>query len=59
MNLTTLTCEDLDILRTDAAIEQERRQTPATISGHVREFTVKYVDGGDSDDLHRSTWLPG
>lgn len=46
MNLTTLTAEDLDTLRTDVAIEQERRQALATIPGQIRDLTAKYVDGG-------------
>ena len=46
MNLTTLTDEELDTLRTDVAIEQERRQAVATIPAQIRELTAKYVDGG-------------
>lgn len=52
MNLTTLTDEELDTLRTDVAIEQERRQAIATIPNQIRDLTAKYIDGGGNvDDL--------
>ena len=46
MELTTLTDEELDTLRTDVAIEQERRQALATIPDQISELARKYVDGG-------------
>ena len=53
MNLQDLTDADLDTLRTDVAIEQERRQALATIPNQIRELTAKYVDGGgDVADLY-------
>ena len=52
LELTTLTDEELDTLRTDVAIEQERRQALATIPDQIRDLTAKYVDGGgDIADL--------
>lgn len=46
MNLENLTDEELDTLRTNVAIEQERRQALATIPDQIRDLTAKYVDGG-------------
>ncbi|WP_404291525.1 hypothetical protein [Glutamicibacter arilaitensis] len=52
MNLRELTDEALDALRTDVAIEQERRQAQATIPDQIRELTAKYIDGGgNAEDL--------
>lgn len=52
MNLEGLTDEELDTLRTDVAIEQERRQALATIPGQIRDLTDKYLAGGGSlEDL--------
>lgn len=46
MNLENLTDEELDTLRTDVAVEQERRQALATIPDQITELARKYVDGG-------------
>lgn len=46
MNLHDLTDEDLDTLRTDVAIEQERRQALATIPAQIKDLTTKFLDGG-------------
>lgn len=46
MDLTTLTDADLDTLRTDVAIEQERRQALATIPAQINELKDKFLAGG-------------
>lgn len=46
MNLQDLTDEDLDALRTDVAIEQERRQALATIPNQIVELKEKFLAGG-------------
>lgn len=46
MNLHDLTDEDLDTLRTDVAIEQERRQALATIPGQINVLKDKFLAGG-------------
>lgn len=46
MNLQDLTDTDLDTLRTDVAIEQERRQALATIPAQISDLAKKFVDGG-------------
>ena len=52
MELTTLSDEELDTLRTDVAIEQERRQALATIPDQIVELREKFLaGGGDLADL--------
>lgn len=46
MNIETLTDEELDTLRTDVAIEQERRQALATIPGQIADLEAKFLAGG-------------
>lgn len=46
MNLENLTDEALDTLRTDVAIEQERRQALATIPDQIVELKEKFLAGG-------------
>lgn len=46
MELKNLTDEELDQLRTDVAIEQERRQALATIPTQISDLAKKFVDGG-------------
>lgn len=46
MNLENLTDEELDTLRTDVAIEQERRQALATIPDQIVELKEKFLAGG-------------
>ena len=46
LELTTLTDEELDTLRTDVAIEQERRQALATIPGQIADLEAKFLAGG-------------
>lgn len=52
MDLTTLTDEQLDQLRIDVAIEQERRAALATIPGQITDLATRYrAGGGDPADL--------
>lgn len=52
MNLENLTDEELDTLRTDVAIEQERRQAIATIPDQIAELREKFLaGGGDPSEL--------
>lgn len=46
MELTTLTDEELDNLRTDVAVEQERRQALANIPDQITELKEKFLAGG-------------
>lgn len=56
MELTNLSDEQLDTLRTDVAIEMERRQALATIPSQISDLAKKYVDGGGSiEDIHLPT----
>lgn len=56
MELNELTDEQLDTLRTDVAIEMERRQALATIPNQISDLAKKYVDGGGSiEDIHLPT----
>lgn len=52
MDLTTLDDTELDTLRTDVAIEQERREAVATIPAQIVDLTAKYLaGGGDPENL--------
>lgn len=52
MELKNLTDEQLDTLRTDVAIEQERRQALATIPDQIVELKEKFLaGGGNPEDL--------
>lgn len=53
MNLTELTDEQLDQLRTDVLNEQERRANLTTIPQTIADLATKYVaGGGDPADLN-------
>ena len=53
MNLyENLTDEDLDDLRVEVLIEQERRQARDKIPAKIADLTQRYIDaGGDPNDL--------
>ena len=52
MNLKDLSDNDLDALRVDVLVEQERRDDLAQIPDQIAELREKYVSGGgDPDDL--------
>ena len=52
MNLKDLSDNDLDALRVDVLVEQERRENLAQIPSQIVELREKYVSGGgDPDDL--------
>lgn len=52
MNLENLTDEEIDQLRQDVAIEQERRQAVATIPDQIVELKEKFLaGGGNPEDL--------
>lgn len=46
MDLKELSDEELDQLRTEVQIEQERRKALEQIPEQIRELTAKYVAGG-------------
>ncbi|ATW58646.1 hypothetical protein SEA_ZION_28 [Corynebacterium phage Zion] len=48
IDLTNLTDEQLNELRVEVIIEQERRQRMAMIPEQVRELAVQYEAGGGS-----------
>ena len=50
MDLRTLTADELDALRIDVAIEQERRANLAAIPEQIKELAEKFRDGGGDED---------
>ena len=52
MNFNELSDEELDNLRRQVLVEQERRQTRDTIPAQIADLTQRYIDaGGDPADL--------
>lgn len=52
MNLNDLSDDDLDNLRRDVLIEQERRQARDQIPAQIADLTARFIDaGGDPADL--------
>ena len=53
MALTTLTDDELDQLRRQVLIEQERRKARDQIPAQIADLKERYIDaGGDPADLH-------
>ena len=50
MDLRALTDDELDGLRIDVAIEQERRANLAAIPEQIKELAEKFRDGGGDED---------
>lgn len=50
MDLKALTADELDALRIDVAIEQERRANLAAIPEQIKELAEKFRDGGGDED---------
>ena len=46
MDLGLFTDEELDHLRIEVQVEQERRKEQAFIPEQIRELTAKYIAGG-------------
>lgn len=46
MDLKALSDDELDQLRTEVQIEQERRKALEQIPEQIRELTAKYIAGG-------------
>lgn len=46
MELESLSDEQLDALRVEVAVEQERRLAVATIPAQIADLTAKYLAGG-------------
>lgn len=55
MDLELFTDEELDHLRIDVQIEQERRKEQSLIPEQIRELTAKYVAGGGKLEDLQST----
>ena len=56
VNLEKLTDEELDQLRQDVLIEQERRQAVATIPAQIADLEAKFLaGGGDPAELRNPT----
>ena len=52
MNLNELSDEDLDNLRVEVLIEEERRQSRDQIPAQIADLTARFLDaGGDPNDL--------
>ena len=52
MNLNELSDDELDNLRVEVLIEQERRQSRDQIPTQIADLTVRFLEaGGDPDDL--------
>ena len=52
MNLNELSDEDLDNLRVEVLIEEERRQARDQIPAQIADLTARFIDaGGNPNDL--------
>ena len=52
MNLNELSDEDLDNLRVEVLIEEERRQSRDQIPAQIADLKARFIDaGGDPNDL--------
>lgn len=51
MDLTTMTDEELDFLRRNVLVEQERRQSVANIPGQIADLREQYLSGGGDPAL--------
>ena len=52
MNLNDLSDDELDNLRIDVLIEQERRQSRDQIPAQIADLTARFIDaGGNPNDL--------
>ena len=52
MNLNELSDDELDHLRIEVLIEEERRQSRDQIPSQIAELTARFIEaGGDPNDL--------